>query len=266
MEAAGRHANLRALLADDETCRNAVLEMITAIEAIDKEEVRGFRLASMLDPSLPEYANNNKMKPYKLEGDAYRLMCNMVALNAPDAEQPIPTDALSVEEISLHDVCYTTSRCINFRSSRILFRSSEFQPTREHIPGVIRDIFKYTFNVAAEEVKGLYLLVQEYPRMDVSDGRRDPYVRFGFAGGFLCQPIAERLHLLKPSQVVSHFGLTKLRGDYEGLIHCMPVDRVSFVACFCDRPDTNLYAANVIFYIQRRVFMGRRDARKRVVT
>lgn len=258
MEAAGRHANLRALLADDETCRNAVLEMVTAMETIDKEDVRGFRLASMLDPSLPDYANNNKMKPYKLEGDAYRLMHNLVTLNAPDAEQPIPTDALSIEEISLHDVCFTTSRCINFRSSRILFKSSEVQ---EHIPGVIRDIFQYTFNVAAEEVKGFYLLVQEYPRMDVSNGQRDPYVQFGFAGGFLCQPNAERLHLLKPSQVISHFGLTKLRGDYEGLIHCMPVDRVSLVTCFCDLPDTNLYAANAIFYIQGRIFMGCRNTR-----
>lgn len=161
MEAARRHANLRALLADDETCRSAVLEMITAMEAIDKEDVRGFRLASMLNSSLPEYINNNKMQPYKLEGNAYRLMHNIVSLNAPNAQQPIPTNALSVEEISLHGVCYTTSRCINFRSSRILIRSSEVQSMREHIPGVIRDIFQYAFNVAEEEVQKLYLLVQE---------------------------------------------------------------------------------------------------------
>lgn len=230
METAGRHANLRALLADDEDCRNAVLEMVTTMESVDSEDIRGFRLASMLDPALPDYMINSKMKPYQLPDESFQLLHDIITFTRPNAQLPMLTAALSVEEISLHGVCYTTSRSVNFRSSRVLFNSLDGQPTREYIPGVIRDIVQYTYKDGEEETKEFFLLVQEYPPMDISDGKIDPYRQFGFAGGFLCLPNAEKMHILRLSQVVSHFGLTKMRGVYKNFIHCMPVDRVSVLS------------------------------------
>lgn len=227
MEMAGRHANLRALLADDEDCRNAVLEMVTTMETINNEDTRGFHLASMLDPALPDYAINSKMKPYQLQDEPLRLLQDVITFTRPNARLPMHNAALSVEEISLRGVCYTTSRSVNFRSSRVLFNSPDGQPTREYIPGAIRDIVQYTYEDGEEEQKEFFLLVQEYPLMDTSDGQTDPYRKFGFAGGFLCLPNAEKMHVLRLSQVVSHFGLTKMRGAYKNFIHCMPVDRVS---------------------------------------
>lgn len=231
MEACARHANLRAILADDNGLRNAVLEMVTVMDSIEREDVRGFRLASMLDPLSPTYMINTELKPFQLEPVPHQLLCDLILRTTPDEVPILSAEALAVQEISLRGVCYATSRSRNFRSSRIMFQPSDVLPmlpniNQIHLPGVIRDIFQYTYRLSGEKVESYYLSVQEYLPMDTTNGRQDPYRKFGFAGGFLCEADPGQIHVLELSQVVSHICVTKMRGQYTGLIHLKPVDRV----------------------------------------
>jgi len=88
----------------------------------------------------------------------------------------------------------------------------------------------------SEEVfKRLFLFVHEYLSVQRSrPGFYDPYRKYGFAAGFLCEEQADILHLIDLTQIVSHFALTTLPD--EGLIHVLPVDRVcssSLYICIC---------------------------------
>lgn len=224
MTTSARSANLRALLADDEDARQTVSEMIVVMESIEKEDIRGFRLASLLDPGLPEFVVNTRMKPFQLDGEILRSLRKLVHCTSQGLQLTMPTEALSVEEISLRGVCYSMSRSSNFRSSRIIFCLPGHNNTQK--AGVIRDIFQYTYQFAREERRTFYLSVQEFHRIKPKDGQRDPYLEHGFAGGFLCEAIPAQLHVLELSQVVSHFGLTKMTGEYKQIIHVMPLDRV----------------------------------------
>lgn len=220
-----RSANLRAILADDEDVRKTVFEMVTTMESIDKEEVRGFRLASQLDPGAPQFMSDSNPKLIELEIQPYQKLRELISRSTHDKPLSLPKEALSVDEISLRGVCYTTSRSSKFRSSRIIFQLPGAPTPKAHSyrAGAIRDIFRYSYHCGEEERHAFYLSVWEYLRHDHT---QDPYIKFGFAGGFLCEAQPAQFHILELSQVVSHFGLTKMKGKYASAVHVMPVDRV----------------------------------------
>jgi len=62
--------------------------------------------------------------------------------------------------------------------------------------------------------------------MDGSDGLVDIYRTFGFTGGYLCQLHAETLHVIRLSNLVSHFALTPIQLQMTEVIHILSVDRV----------------------------------------
>lgn len=77
--------------------------------------------------------------------------------------------------------------------------------------------------------------------MQSSHDRVDPYMKFGFPAGFLCEKNPTKLHILELSQIVSHFVLTKFSGTrYNDYIHALPVDRVS-IHGFKDEFHTNVF-------------------------
>lgn len=238
MKAAGRSSNLRAILADDESVRQTVAEMVTTMGSIDKEDVRGYRLASMLDPSLPDHSLDPRMKPFDLKPHEYRLLCNVISHSTPQERLKLPRHAFNLEEVSTRGVCYGTSKSPKYRNSAIMYRLSDTRATEmegqegEQKAGIIHSIFHYTHYLKStgntwDEVKGYYLIVGEYPPMETTDERVDPYKKFGFAGGFLCQGQVTKQHLLKLSQVISHCAVTKFRGnEFRDMIHVLPIDRV----------------------------------------
>lgn len=225
LRSSARSANLRAILADDEDVRAVVLDMVTTMESIDKEEVRGFRFANQLDPGAPQFMVDAKAKLLVLEAQPYQILRNLVSEANPDQHLSLPKEAHSVEEIAFRGVTYATSRSRKFHSSRILFQLGGI-PSDETLlsrAGTIQDIFQYTYRCGEEERKSFYLSVWEYVRHDPT---HDPYTKFGFAGGFLCETPPVQFHVLEPSQVVSHFGLTKMNHKDINCIHAMPLDRV----------------------------------------
>lgn len=103
------NANLCAILADDEEVHQTVLEMVTTMESIDREEMRGFRLANQLDPNLPEFMTNASPTSLLLETESYDLICKLISRTCPNQALSLPKEAHFVKEIALRGVRYTTA-------------------------------------------------------------------------------------------------------------------------------------------------------------
>lgn len=197
-----------------------------SLDAIAKEDIRGFRLAAMLDPTLPGHTTDANPIPLTLGEPAYQLLSETILRNRTgDLVRPAH-QAISLKQVSIHGVSYATCSSRAFRNSTVMFRLHDVSPhTPElHKAGVIDAIFQHTHG----RVKSFYLIVREYLPMDPTGGCVDPFRQYGFAGGFLCNRQPTTQHLLELNQVTSHFALTKMRQEgYQHLIHILPVDRVS---------------------------------------
>ena len=229
MVTAARAANLRAMLADDRELRGTVGEMMALLESTEQEDARGYRRASLLDPSGSSFVADKKARPTELEDETYQLLCVLIAreLHPP---LRLPRQALLFDDISISGVSYSASDATKFRDSHIIFH----HPTRREldpggqIAGVVNAIFQYTYNAqGGEHVTDYYLLVREYLRVDATDGVHDIYKVFGFAGGFLCRCDPTQVHVIRRTDVVSHFALTPVWRQNKRFNHVLPVDRVS---------------------------------------
>ena len=231
MNTSARSSKLRAILADDPTVRHTVIEMITSMESIEREDVRGFHLASLLDPNVSETIVKSKMKSFQLDAQQHRLLCDLIQHTAP-GQPPFPMQALFIEEISLGGVVYATAGSSKFRNSKILFQQHNTSPMEPAMQmqkaGVIQSIFQYCYqSLNAEPIKHFYLAVQEHFPVEMTNNSVDPYRQFGFAGGFLCEGRTMKMHVIELSQIISHVAWTRMKGDRnEELVHVLPVDRV----------------------------------------
>lgn len=235
METAARNSNLHAIIADDEKVRQTIAEMVSTMESTAGEDIRGSRLASMLDPGLPNYPVSLNTKPSKLGDQEFRLLSDLIQLTATRSSEPLllRAEAVQVDHISLRGVCYATSRSSKSRNSAVVFRRSYILPVDDEVQdlqtaGVIQAIFQYTYlDVKAQPIRGFYVVVQEHPRMKPRNGWLDPYGKFGFAGGFLCERELTKMHVLHLSNIISHVALTRMEcKGFEQLVHVLPVDRV----------------------------------------
>lgn len=231
MKTAARSSNLQAILADDDKLRQTVIETVTVLETIEKEDIRGFRLASLLDPNLPDYTVQPAATTFTLDAQHYRLLCLLIEQQQITSVQrlSLPREALSINKISSRGVCYGTCKSSKSGDNHIIFLEPDALPTDLHLQkaGIIQTIFQYTYLAHDIEMKGFYLIVRELSPMDVTGGRSDPYREFS-SRAFLCSTTATKLRVLSLSQVVSHFVLLEMSGDgHEDLILVWPVDRVS---------------------------------------
>lgn len=226
MKMSTRAANLRGILSDDDAVRDTVTEMLSTIESIEKEDIRGFRLASMLDPASPDYTSDANAKPFKLDGEHYQLLCDHIRLSSPLAPLPDP-HCLAVKRIGIRGVSYGTWSSPAFRDSNIIFQlrvPSHLNEDRNHThrAGRVEAIFRHI------GLMTFYLIVREHQLSDPAVDPADIFRQFGFAGGYLCKRDPTSMHILEASQVVSHFALTEMREEgYEHLIHVLPLDRVN---------------------------------------
>jgi len=199
------------------------MELVKSIKAIEQEDICGFHLASMLDPASPDYADSS-LVPFTLSGEPYQLLCGILRSTLLDDNVVRPhAEAFSLNRIAKHGVSYGTYASPSFRDSSIVFRGSSSVPPHAHDlhkAGRIEKIFQHVY----QGIKTFYLVVREHQRIDPII---DPYVRFGFAGGYLCEKVPRLLHLIKLEQVVSHFALMIMCSNgQKHLIHALPIDRV----------------------------------------
>lgn len=229
MQAAARHANLSAILADDAEIRQTIVDTVATMDATAREDMRGFRLASILDPSQADFNVDSKARPLQLNKQEHKLFLDCIQRVVPHASYVVSPTVLAVDEISIRGVCFGTSTSSKSRNSAIMFRSHDGGELR---PGIIKTIFQPTHHPMSQlstRYQGFHLIVQEHTRMRTfHDNKVDPYLEFGFSAGFLCEKDSIKMHVLEPSQIMSHFVLTKFVDKrYEDYIHALPVDRAS---------------------------------------
>lgn len=226
MQSSARASNLRAIVAGDDEIRKPILEMVTMLDSIQREDIRGFRRASLLDPNAPTFTTDLKATPFELEAEVYLLLSLKLTRNS---REPLllPRNALSVDEISTGGVSYGTAESTHFRNSTVMFREfhHEGPDSSDDKAGLVAKIFQYTYSVAhtAHDITDYYILLREY--LPIDSGDSDMYRRFGFAGGFLCESNVAGLHVIPVSHIISHFALTKM----EECIHVLPIDRVCVI-------------------------------------
>ena len=217
-----RTANLRAILADDDDVRKTVVEMVNLMASVEKEDIRGFRRATLLDPTSPEYSIPPHAASFSLDEIQYQLLRKR--LQGCDQEIDLTREALVVQEISARGVSYASRAKRSGRDSAIIFKPHDEHNREVHLAGRIEKIFQYTYN-NPHNVTGFYLIVREH--LPTHSTTFDPYKRFGFAGGYLCEREPTTLHVIALSQVLSHFAATGLTWEgREDLIHVLPLDRV----------------------------------------
>ena len=114
----------------------------------------------------------------------YELLVYLISMDSRPLT--LPQSALSVEEISIGGVSYSTSTSTKFRDSNVIFSSPASDDSSSRA-GSVEVIFRYTYSSAAnQEISEYFLAIREYLPMDGSDGLVDIYRTFGFAGRYLC--------------------------------------------------------------------------------
>ncbi|KJA13951.1 hypothetical protein HYPSUDRAFT_150983 [Hypholoma sublateritium FD-334 SS-4] len=203
--ASSRYSNVMALLRDDPETQRAARDIIETMDSMEREDLRGFRLAKALDPDNTHHmANMKPSQPVALEGNVFQLLKDL-----EDDPNLHDREVVFVPQISLGGVCYGVFDSKHYRDSAIIFGNVNKM-------GVIQKIFKYH--------EGWYLLVHQH-RNFTRANFVDPYLPYGFAAGFLCNAEADIVHLVRLSDIISHCAITPIpEGE---CIHIMPVDRVS---------------------------------------
>jgi hypothetical protein len=222
-------------------------DLITTMDKINREDVRGFRLVSILDPSLPTFEPRSKLDPQVIDDTIHRLLCDLLDRSMDGAA--MPKDANFMKEISYRGVVYALSTSSGFRDSSIMFRErGDPQHTKA---GIIENIFQYSYTREdGQNIEDIFMAVEELTPIT---SFMDPYLQFGEFAGFLCEKTeGGNLRVIPMCQVVCHFAYTEMTDDWEGLIHVLPVDRVSDPGHkpLSNVPDRNHLVDARIFHLQ----------------
>ncbi|KDR77504.1 hypothetical protein GALMADRAFT_65801 [Galerina marginata CBS 339.88] len=228
LRASARNANLRALLSEQGDLQQSLRELTVVMNSIESEDIRGFRLASILDPYSPTFTSRSGMEDLPLSNMQKTLLSEVLNLDADH----MPRSATFLKEISSRGVCYGTSGSSTHRNSSIIFKEVN-QASESYKAGIVDQIFRYSYPAPSGlPNEAIFFYLQELAPID---SQLDPYRQFGPFGGFLCKKTDSRIKIISISQLVSHFTLTEMAGgsygSYDGLIHVMPVDRVSSFLC-----------------------------------
>jgi hypothetical protein len=250
MHSSIREANLQALLLDDSDSevRSHVGDLVEVYKNICAEDVRGTRLAHMVD-----VVHLTQQEP-DLVYDGTRLCESSIpdsvlipfiwflkrkqqaTGDAPSLDSPpgatIHPEAKFLDKFSLRGVQYTTVK-YRTRNSHILFRHYQSDASKapsqpESEPGQIISIFLHSgVSTPHSASPNLCLCVRPYLSLQPELSDMDQmYRRFGFAGGFLCKREFGPPIIIEPSSIISHVAVTPLLIKGHQVLHILPMDRV----------------------------------------
>jgi hypothetical protein len=256
MHSSAREANLQALLLDDSEVRSHVGNLVEVYENICAEDVRGTRLAHMVDvvrlteqePNLvydgtrlcKSNLPNSVLIPFIRFLKRKQATGYATSLDGPPSTAIHP-EAMFLDKFSLQGVQYSTMN-YRTRNSHILFRHNQSDASKapsQPEPGQITHIFLHS-GVSAPHTAlrttpptrrplhpDLYLCVQPYLSLQPELSNMDQmYRKFGFAGGFLCRRELATPIVIEPSSIISHVAVTPLLIKEHHMLHILPMDRV----------------------------------------
>lgn len=257
MHSSVREANFQALLSDDSEMSSHVSDLVEVYETFRTEDVRGTRLAHMVDaarvkqPQPDLVYDETRLRESRLPDSALAsfirfLNCkyNVTAGSTGSsfdslANTIISPEASFLDSFSLRGVQYST-KSYRSRNSHILFRpfqgKAPMAPDHSLPAGQITHIFLHSltpslYSRAAQGTSSrclaLYVCVEPYGSLQSELSDTDQmYRKFGFAGGFLCRRELASVVVIEPSNIVSHVAVTPLCIKAHPLLHILPMDRV----------------------------------------
>jgi hypothetical protein len=257
MRSSARDANLRALLFDHShgEVRERVRELAKTYEAFVAEDVRGTRLAHMVDTAQPTHV---QQPDFVFDETCLRdtsLPDAILPLLAPFLNRKhgttiystngspgisVFTRAKFLDKFSLRGVEYATASC-RTRNSHVLFRPSKLDSSESSAhpePGQITYAFLHQqidpCSASGQEDEGqlhhpsICLCIRPYAPLQSELGDVDKsYRRFSFAGGFLSGEKLGPPILVEQSSIISHVAVTPLEIRGCKVLHVLPMDRVS---------------------------------------
>ena len=213
---AGRAANLEWIM-HTENVSDHVRPLLDAFLRVTNEDHRGTRLAD--EHHFPP------QKPPKnsiLEPQIHKLFLSLIndvpSLSRLNLLAPITPSILDLEKISISGVIYARERLLP-RDSNIIFQRPGGSSDRV---GRIKQIFQ------SEHVTcGVTLLVVAQHRLVADPTVQNAYGRFGFAGGYLCDPEEDGCqYVIRSTDVVCHYAKTTLVWEEKTLMHALPLNSV----------------------------------------
>jgi hypothetical protein len=262
MRSSAREAKLKALLFDHGEVRERVDELAKTYQAFLAEDVRGTRLAHMIDmdqlAQQPDFIFDETCLRDMILPDAVLLPFSQF-LHRKHAATIYSTDsspsllvsprAKFLDKFSFRGVQYSTASS-RTRNSHVLFRppkldSSESLTSPE--PGQIIHAFLHsqtntTHYVHEDEGQdrhpSICLCIRPYMPVqpELSDVDKS-YRRFGFAGGFLSAQTLGPPIIVDASSIISHVAVTSLKIREFEVLHVLPMDRVSYLPLALSREE-----------------------------
>lgn len=211
-----RAANLEWIM-HSENLLDCIRPLTDAFLRVSNEDHRGTRLAdeNHFPPQKPP--RNATLEPH-----IHKLLRGLINDIPSLARRRLLTaatsDVLELEKISISGVIYARERSLP-RDSNIIFRRPEGSSDRV---GRIKQIFQSELVIS-----GVTLLVVAQHRLIADPITQAVYGRFGFAGGYLCDPREDdRWYVIRSTDVICHFARTALVWEGENLMHALPLNSV----------------------------------------
>lgn len=193
-----------------------VRPLLDAFLRVSNEDHRGTRLAdeNHFPPQKPPQNTTLKPRIYKLFIDLINAFPSLVRSSFLTAIGP---NVLELEKISISGVIYAREKSLP-RDSNIIFRRGR---SSDRV-GRIKQIFQ-----SQDVVDGVTFLAVVEHELIADPIPQGVYGRFGFAGGYLCDPsVNDRQYVIKTSDVVCHFARTALVWEGKTLMHVLPLNSV----------------------------------------
>lgn len=254
LRSSAREAKLQALLFDHSEVREGVDELVKTHQAFRAEDVRGTRLAHMLDMARLE-----QQPDFVFDETCLRDMSIPEAVLPPLAQFlnrkhsttiyssdgssgiSVSPKAKFLDKFSFRGVQYSTASC-RIRNSHILFQPLKPDSTESLAkpePGQITyaflhyqtrvDLHRAPENEEQAHYPSICLCIRPYlPALQPElKGVDESYRRFGFAGGFLSAQKLGPPIIVEASSIISHVAITPLEIRGFEVLHILPMDRVS---------------------------------------
>lgn len=177
LRASTRYANVMAILRDDEKVHSAARDIIETIESIKTEDLRGFRLASKVDVNGPGPIAFRTLNKALLDDDTLQSL-----RVREDDDFMLNEEVTYILQISVNGICYGMFDSTYYWDSSIIFSNNSSRT----LMGVISKVFQYGQN--------WYLLIKHHQALS-HQGLLDPYLKYGFAAGFLCEVSAHTQYI-----------------------------------------------------------------------
>ena len=203
-----------------ENLSNHVRPLVDAYLRVSNEDHRGTRLAdeNHFPPQKPPQNATLEPRIHKL---LQGLINDTPSLARCSLLTAVTPNVLDLEKISISGVIYARERSLP-RDSNIIFRRPGGSSDRV---GRIKQIFQ-----SEHVVSGVTLLVVAQHRLVVDPVVQGVYRRFGFAGGYMCNPSEDSCqYIIRSTDVICHFARTALVWEGEALMHALPLNSV----CHC---------------------------------